>query len=138
MIQIKPSENAMRPALFIVPLLALTACATPREACINDALRDVRIMDALVAETRANIDRGYALEERQDVRTIRDTCTGHTADGVEFDYRCDKVDTFTTLVPVAIDLKAEQAKLESLTARQAQNRALSDQAIAQCIAIYPE
>ena len=128
----------MRPAFYLIPLLALTACATPREACINDALRDKRIIDALVAETSANIERGYALEERQDVRTIRQTCTSRTADGVEFDYRCDKVDTFTTTVPVAIDLNAEREKLESLLERQAQNRALSDQAIAQCIATYPE
>lgn len=128
----------MRPALFMIPLLALTACATPREACINDAIREVRILDSLIAETRANLERGYALEERQDVRTIHDTCTGHTTEGVEFFYRCDRVDTFTTVVPVAIDLNTEQEKLQSLLDRQRLNRTRSDQAIAQCIAIYPE
>ncbi len=34
----------MRRALFMLPASALTACATPREACINDATRDVRII----------------------------------------------------------------------------------------------
>ncbi|WP_439156474.1 hypothetical protein [Yoonia sp.] len=128
----------MRPALLMIPLLALAACATPREACINDALRDVRILDGLIAETRGNIDRGYALEERPEVRTIRRTCTGTTAEGVEFTYRCDTVNTFTTTIPAAIDLNAEQAKLTSLMQRQHEERTLADQMIAQCIAIYPE
>lgn len=128
----------MRPALLMIPVLALAACATPREACINDALRDVRINDSLIAQTRANLDRGYALEERQDVRTIRQTCRGTTAEGVSFRYRCDRVQTFTTDVPVAIDLNAEQAKLESLVQRQRDLRTVSEQAIAQCIATFPE
>ena len=138
MIQIKPAEKIMRPVLYLVPLLALTACATPREACINQALRDKRIVDALVVETQQNIARGYALQERQDTRTIRDRCTGRTPDGEEFRYRCDRVDTFTTSVPVAINLDDERAKLESLLERQARNRTESDQAIAQCIAVHPE
>ncbi|MBE0412204.1 hypothetical protein [Yoonia sp.] len=128
----------MRPALLMIPLLALAACATPREACINDALRELRVLDRLIIETRANIARGYALEERQDLRTIRRTCTGTTAEGATFKYRCDKVDTFTRTVPAAIDLNAEQAKLQSLLQRQAQNRAQADQTIAQCIAVHPE
>lgn len=128
----------MRPVLYLVPLLALTACATPRETCINQALRDKRIVDALVVETQQNIARGYALQERQDTRTIRDRCTGRTPSGEEFRYRCDRVDTFTTSVPVAINLADEQAKLQTLLERQAQNRATSDQAIAQCIAVHPE
>lgn len=128
----------MRPTLLMIPLLALAACATPREACINDAMRDVRILDGLIAETRGNINRGYALDERQDVRTIRQTCTGTTAEGVEFRYRCDRVNTFTTTVPVAIDLNAEQAKLTSLLQRQRTDRAVADQMIAQCLTIHPE
>lgn len=128
----------MRATLYLIPLMALTACATPRESCINDALREVRVLDGLIAETRANIDRGYALDERQDIRTIRDTCSGKTSTGETFTYRCDRTQTFTTTVPVAIDLNDERAKLESLLQRQASNRAQSDQDIAQCIAVYPE
>lgn len=128
----------MRPALLMIPLLALAACATPRDSCINDALRDVRINNSLIAQTRANLERGYALEDRQEVRSIRRSCRGTTAEGVEFRYRCDRVQTFTTSVPVAIDLNAEQAKLESLVERQLDLREQSEQAIAQCIATFPE
>ncbi len=128
----------MRRAIFILPLLVLVACATPREACINDAVRDVRILDALIVQTRGNLARGYALEERQDVRTLRRTCRGRNEDGSTFIYRCDEVETFTTTVPVAIDLNAEREKLVSLEERQRQNRINADTAVGQCIAIHPE
>lgn len=128
----------MRFALYMIPLLALTACATPREACINNAMRDLRILNSLITETRANIARGYALEERQDVLTLPRTCSGRNADGTAFTFRCDKVETFTTTVPVAINLDDERAKLETLLERQSQLKPATDQAIAQCIAANPE
>ena len=128
----------MRPALFILPVLALTACATPREQCINNVTRDLRILNSLITETQGNIARGYALEERQDVRTLTRTCRGRNEDGSTFSYPCNETETFTTTRPVAIDLKAEQAKLDSLLERQRQAKAASDQAVLQCIRSNPE
>ncbi|MBB5721000.1 hypothetical protein FHS72_000607 [Loktanella ponticola] len=127
----------MRTALFIVPLL-LTACATPREACMNDVNREVRILDALIGETRENLARGFAVEERQQVRTRRTFCTGRNSDGSRFRFRCDKTSTIKRNVPVAIDLNAERAKLVSLEQRQVQNISNAESGIAQCIARYPE
>jgi hypothetical protein len=137
MIQIKP-ETAMRPALIILPLVALAACATPREQCIGNVTRDTRVLSSLVNETQGNLARGYALEERQDVRTLRRTCRGRNEDGTTFTFRCDETETFTTTVPVAIDLNAERAKLASLEERFAQTQSSSNQAVAQCIAVHPE
>lgn len=128
----------MRPVYIILPLAVLAACATPREECINDVTRDTRVLSSLVNETRANLARGYALDERQDVRTIRSTCRGRDDDGVVFEFRCDKTDTITTTVPVAIDLNVERAKLASLEERFAQTQSTSNQAVAQCIAVHPE
>lgn len=128
----------MRPALIIMPLLALTACATPREECIGDATRDTRVLSSLINETRANLARGYALEERQDVRTLTRNCRGKNDDGSTFFFPCNETETFTTTQPVAIDLEAEQAKLRSLERRFATTQASSNQAVAQCIAIHPE
>ncbi|KQI72423.1 hypothetical protein AN191_08905 [Loktanella sp. 5RATIMAR09] len=128
----------MRPALFILPFAVLTACATPREQCISEVTRDTRILSSLINETRANLARGYAIEQEQDVRTIRRTCRGRNDDGTTFTFRCDETDTFTTSVPVAIDLNAERAKLESLEERFKQSQAASNQAVAQCIALHPE
>lgn len=127
----------MRAALFIVPLL-LTACATPREACLNDVNREVRVLDALIGVTRANLSRGFAIEERQEIQTRRTFCTGTNEDGSRFRFRCEETETRTRSVPVAIDLNAEQAKLTSLEQRQMQNISNTQSGIAQCIARFPE
>ncbi|WP_296431495.1 hypothetical protein [Yoonia sp.] len=127
----------MRTAFMILPLVALAACATPREQCINEVSRDTRVLGALINQTERNISRGYALEQRQDVRTVRGTCRGRNEDGTTFIFACDETDTFSTTVPVAIDLNAERAKLASLQERFAQTQPAANQAIAQCIAIYP-
>lgn len=128
----------MRPAFILLPLIALTACTTPREDCINSVTRDTRIINSLVAETQGNLSRGYAIAEEQEVRTLRRTCRGKNEDGSTFRYRCDETETFTTTRPVAIDLNAEKAKLESLLVRQEQSKAASDQAVLQCIKTNPE
>lgn len=127
----------MRRALILLPLL-LAACATPREQCINDVTRELRVLNGLVTETQQNISRGYALEEVQEVRVIRTTCTGNNDDGSTFTFPCEETQTFNRDVPVAIDLNAERAKLNSLLERQAQLERATDAAIQQCVATYPE
>jgi len=126
----------MRATLLIFPVL-LTACATPREACIAEVTQDVRVLDQLIAVTRGNLSRGFALEERQEVETRRTFCTGRNDDGSTFRFRCEETDTVTRQVPVAIDLNAERAKLTSLEQRQQQNRANAQSGIAQCEARFP-
>src|SRR6056297_2760500 len=128
----------MRPALILLPLAALAACATPREQCIDTAMRDTRVLSALIAETEGNLARGYALETEQDIRTVSRTCQGRTEEGSTFTFPCDETVTFDRSVPVAIDLNAEQAKLESLRERFASEQAAANAAVAQCIAIHPE
>ena len=130
----------MRSSLVLLPLLALAACATPREACIGSAQREMRVVNALVAETQGNIARGYAIEERQEIRVVRSACPVFDGDGnpTGFTTPCDKQETFTTKVPVAIDLNAEQAKLRSLLQRQAQMESQTQARIQQCIAANPE
>jgi len=127
----------MRRTLLILPLL-VAACATPREQCISDVTRELRVMTELVNETQANIQRGYAVAETQEVRTIRSTCTGENEDGSTFTFPCEETETIDRQVPVAIDLNAEQAKLTSLLERQSQLQRASDAAVQQCIAIHPE
>ncbi|WP_106745026.1 hypothetical protein [Yoonia maritima] len=128
----------MRPALIILPLLALTACATPREQCISDANRDVYVLRNLISEARGNLARGYALAESTDVRTLTKTCRGRNKDDETFTYPCNETETFTTTRPVSIDLNAEQTKLNQLERRLTQAETNSDRMVAQCIAIHPE
>lgn len=128
----------MRTALILLPLVLLAACATPREQCINAATRETRVLGNLIAETQGNLVRGYALETRQEIRTVRKTCRGTNEDGTTFIFPCEETETFNVSVPVAIDLNAEAAKLASLQTRFTQMKQASDQAVAQCIAANPE
>lgn len=125
-------------ALCLTAALALSACATPREACINNARSSLATLERLAGETRTNIARGYAVETRQEVRTVRDTCTGRNEDGTSFTFSCEEVETRDRRVPVAIDLNAEQAKLRSLEERIREERAALNPRIQACIANYPE
>lgn len=127
----------MRLTLLIIPML-VTACATKQEACIADVTREARVLDGLIAQTRANLSRGFAVAERQDVVTVRGSCTGRNEDGTTFTFGCDETKTVTREVPVAIDLNAEQAKLASLEQRQLQNQVNTRAGIAQCQAQFPE
>lgn len=127
----------MRPFLLLLPLL-LAACATPRETCIAEATRDLRVINALVAQTRANLERGYAIAEDEDLRTLYRTCRVENADGTTGVYTCPTTQVVTREVPVAIDLNAERAKLESLVERQAQLESAVQPALRQCMALYPQ
>lgn len=128
----------MRSVLILLPVAALAACSTPRERCIAAVTQDTRVLSALINETRANLSRGYALEERQDVRTVTRSCRGVNADEEVIFFPCQETETFTTTRPVAIDLNAEQAKLESLEERFAISQEASNQAVSQCIQTHPE
>ncbi|NDU99767.1 hypothetical protein [Pseudoroseicyclus tamaricis] len=127
----------MRRLLLALPLLA-AACATPQEQCISRALRDVRTLDGLIAETRGNLERGYGLRTEQEVVVRNRRCSGTTSSGEQFVYPCQQTETVDRRVPVALDLQAERDKLESLLQRRQREEA---QAMAQsnaCRAAYPE
>ena len=128
----------MRPALILLPLAVLAACATRREQCISDATRDTRVLSALIAETEGNLARGYALDTVQEVRTVNTTCQGRNEDGSTFLFPCEDVQTVNRTVPVAIDLNAEEAKLASLRTRLSSEQAAANAVVSQCIATYPE
>lgn len=119
--------------LLLVPALALTAaCASPREVCIREAQAELRTLTRLAADTRANVQRGYALETVQEVRTVTVTCTGTNEDGTTFTFPCEETRTFDRQVPVAIDLDAERAKLASIERRIDEEQAIANARIAQC------
>ena len=127
----------MKHALLLLPL-ALAACATPREACINEASRNLKIIDQLIVETRANLERGYAVEEKTEVRTVRKMCSTELPTGETVKTPCSDVETRTVKVPVAVDLEEEAAKLASLTKRREAEAASVASAAQVCQATYPE
>ncbi len=122
----------------VLGLLALAACATPQEQCISNATRELRVLNSLVAETEANVRRGYAIETVQIVEVVRRTCEGENEDGSTFQFPCEETETRERRQPVAIDLNAEQAKLTSLLERQRLLQSQAESSVAACRAAYPE
>lgn len=130
----------MRLRLLPLALLALAACGTPQEQCIRSNTRDLRTVNRLVAETENNLRRGYALEEYTDWRPVWVPCYGPPRRAGEPPVRrmCmdDRPETVTR--PKAIDLDAEQAKLDSLRRKQAVLARQAESVTRQCKALHPE
>ena len=102
----------------LAALLALTACATPRERCLADATRDLRVVDELINETRANLQRGYAVRTVSEPDTFWRLClgTGHRhGTGAQF---CRSTRWVERSEPVAVNLDEERRKLQSLTSKR--------------------
>ena len=131
-------------ALILSGLLVLTACGTPQEQCINRETRDLRVVERLISETQGNLDRGYGFEEVTIFTTEFVDCTpqvvvpeGEPAPEVEPRLCLEEVPQ-TVRRPVAIDLAAEQRKLDSLLVKRRDLLARAEQVIAACKAAYPE
>ena len=121
-------------ALLLVALVA--ACGTPQEQCIRAATRDVRTLDRLIAETEANLARGYTYEEHEIVRHEWMRCDDWVR-GTPV-RMCFEPVWDTVKRPVAIDPAAEQRKLDGLKARRKALGLQAEAAIAACRAQYPE
>jgi hypothetical protein len=124
--------------------LLLMGCATPQEACIAGATRDLRILDGLIAGTEANLRRGYAIETVAVPDTVWTVCRqrgplrGEDVEGAGsgpafcFEDVVRQVDQ-----PRAIDLGAERAKLASMRVKRAELARAAGPAVAACRAQHP-
>jgi len=120
--------------LLFLPLILLTACATPREQCINAATKDIRILDRLIAESEATIRRGYGYDT-ETYTTFDWVVCGRRKNG-SF-YYCWEPEDRTRRVPVAVDLTAEQRRLESMVRKRAELAREVAPKLAACNAAYP-
>ncbi|MBK5926737.1 hypothetical protein [Rhodobaculum claviforme] len=124
----------MRRVIVALGLVALAGCATPYERCLSPATGQLRTIDALIAETEANIARGFALEQVRDVRFDLVPC--YDIDGmVRF---CREPVAIERSRPVAIDRTVEAGKLQSLRARRAELTMELSVLRADCRARHPE
>ncbi len=114
--------------LPILALLLLAACATPLERCIASATKELRVLSGLIASTRANINRGYAIVTENYFVTEEQVCGLVDGEAVY----CDIPVAESRDVPVAIDLNAEQAKLDSLLTKRAELAMRADAVIGHC------
>jgi len=130
----------MRRAILLC--LFLAACATPQEACIASATRELRVLDRLLDEVRGNLDRGYALVERTDWRLDWRICEPGreaTQDSPAMPPQwCWVREPYTVTDRVPIDPAAERRKLDGLVAQRAAKAERAKAAIAECRVLYPE
>jgi hypothetical protein len=117
----------------LAALLALAACADPRGACVESAMRDVRVLEDLIAETERNIDRGYATQAEPTVRTGVSLCLSPSNPlGI-----CTTTQTDVRERPITIDLTAERRKLRQLREREAVLRERARLEVMACEARFP-
>ncbi len=117
--------------LALAPLAVLAACATPAERCRIDATRDLGTVRALIAETRANISRGYTYEREVYSRPRLTFCTGSGRRHVGVSF-CSGNVLDERERPVAVNLDEERAKLRSLEAKEQQLQARARQSLMAC------
>ena len=130
-----------RPFCLLLPaLLTLAACASPQQQCINSVAGNLHTLDGLILQTQGNLQRGFGYT--QIVRNVPQyvSCSSsRTSDNIASGSSFCLVNTVQTFQqPVAIDLVAEQKKLDQLVARRAQISRDVAPAIAACEAQYPQ
>ena len=127
---------------FAAPLaltLILAACGTPQERCIRSATQEVRTLDRLIAETEANLARGYEYESREVVRHVWTWCNDYIGrDRRPVRHMCFEPVFRTVERPVAIDPEVEARKLDGLKTRRAALARRAAAGVAQCRAQFPE
>lgn len=120
--------------LIFLPLLLLSACATPREQCVASATKDIRVLDRLIAESKGNIERGYGYDTQRYTSWDFVIC-GRRKDG-SFHYCWEPYDR-TRRVPVAVDLTTEQRQLDAMLRKRVEFAKEAAPRIAACNATYP-
>ncbi len=128
-------------SLRFLPLILIAACGTPQEQCINRNTRDLRTVDRLIAETKGNLDRGYAYEQITISTPTWVYCDAPpVAEGQPRPQPRMCLDDIEETVtrPKAIDLADEARKLEGLQTKRRQLARAAESVIAQCKAQYPE
>ena len=131
------------PSVIALSFLAfLAACGTPQEQCIRANTRDLQVLERLIAETEANLARGYAIEEYITTTPRWLPCSVQPRPAADKPApppaMClETVETVQTR-PKAIDLGAERAKLASMQAKRAELARAAQKVIAECRALHPE
>lgn len=136
------------PVLGLALTLALAACGTPQEQCINRETRDLRVVDRLIAQLKVDIGRGYRMVDHEITVTRWVPCglpppppppkPGMKPPPPPPPRMC--LDDFTRTVqrPEAIDIVAEKRKLAQLEVKRRSLVRQAAQAVAACKAAYPE
>ncbi len=96
-----------------------------------NATKELRTVDGLIAESEANLARGYAIDRELERRPRLTFCAGGIRSNVGLSF-CRDTDVYVRDRPVALDPEAERRKLALLRDRKARLEAASSQAVAAC------
>ncbi len=129
--------------LVLSGLLALAACGTPQEQCINRETREIRSLERLLAEVEGNLARGYAYEEYEVPMTRWAVCgidriTRPDGTVIEKSRMCLEDYSVTRTRQVPIDPAAETRKRDALLKKIKVLTPAAEAAIRACKAAYPE
>lgn len=127
----RAGDPMMRSLLALSALVILSACATPRQQCEARATRDLRVVNALIDESRAILERGYAFETVADDRLRYTFCLDRDGNRT----LCWVRDRDLSTRPVAVNLDEERAKLESLLKKKEELEVEARAALAACRAL---
>jgi hypothetical protein len=130
----------MKRLLVSAACLGLVACGTPQQRCIGQATHNLTVVDRLIAESQANLDRGYAYAEVVTTMPEFVDCTPRATakDPDPRPRQCLEDVAQTVTKPVAIDLKEEAAKLAGLREKRDELAKAATPVIAACQQQYPE
>lgn len=133
-------------AMGLAGMAMLAACGTPQEQCIRMNAHDLWTVNRLVAETEANLARGYAYVSVEETHPAWVICDYYPAPPPgpggkprpPLPRYCFDDVTQTVQKPVAIDVAAEKRKLADLKRKQAELSRAAAPVVAACQAKYPE
>jgi hypothetical protein len=132
----------MKHLVLNLVLAASAGCGTPQERCIAGATRDLRVVDGLIAETQANLDRGYALQEVERTGVRWESCRRGPRTNAGEKPRppelCLEDYSFTVTKPRAINLAEERQTLAELQKKRASQLRAAAPVVASCKATHPE
>ncbi|MGL6208687.1 MAG: hypothetical protein ACRC14_02515 [Paracoccaceae bacterium] len=124
----------MKRLVVLTLLVMLAACGTPQEQCISAATRDMRVVDRLIRETEGNRERGSGYEYITVLETDIVPCGTTENPGKTCLVRRPEQERRE----VAIDLAAEQRKLDQLKAKRATLARAVAPVVEQCRIDNPE
>ncbi len=128
----------MRFLFALAPVALLVACASPQQQCLTNVTQELRVNAYLIAQTQANLDRGYAIDREQRVSRGFDMCRSRDEDGHISTTMCRSTKVRNVDVPQAINLDVERGTLDQLLAKRAILERQATAATAQCRALYPQ
>lgn len=112
-------------------LITLVSCTTPQEQCVARSTKEMRVIDKLIATTKVNIERGYAMEYVETRNPVSVGLFLCASPSVHMQF-CADTHSAPRKKPVAIDQADERRKLAQLKGKRAELQRQANAKTAAC------